>query len=97
MKKRIEIAKQIARKMVTDAWAKRMNYCVISKGRREPPPFPTQWRDKNTFGVKFDVKVDRAAAEAWIVTALLDGYTVFHSSRRRGGFGGRSMPDIPPD
>ena len=86
------IAAEIAAGFLADAWRRRMNYFVMSARGREPPPFPTTWQRKNLFGVNFDVKTERAEAEAWITTALIAGFIVFHSSTRDCG-SGRSILD----
>jgi len=64
----------------------------------KPPPFPTHWRYKGSWGVSFPRR-ETATAEAWIVTALLAGYIVFaHWRKRSGGFGrGLEDDDYPED
>ena len=63
-------------------------------GYRRPPPFPTQWRHKNIFGVSF-LRVDFVPAIEWAAQALLAGYTVFWEMRKRGvGFGWDLTDDI---
>jgi hypothetical protein len=60
-----------------------------------PPPFPVQWQGSGKgrckFGVTFNLRDERAAAEEWIVTALLAGFTVFRSSCRTGGATGTGL------
>jgi hypothetical protein len=74
---RFQRAQQIARQMIDEGWRETMSYSVLTDGRE--PPFTVHWQDRNAFGVKFNVKQQRAEAEDWIITALLAGFTVFHS------------------
>ena len=87
-----QLAPIVAREMVADdAWRTRVHYSVVTDDRSKPPPFPTAWREKNMFGTAFDLRDQQAAAEEWVATALLAGFTVFHSSRKGGTATGRQL------
>jgi hypothetical protein len=85
-------AQEIATEWLNNPMCKRMNYFVFDE---TPPPFEVHWqgRGKGTgkFGVTFNMRDERAAASEWIITALLNGYTVFRSSSRTGGATGSGL------
>jgi hypothetical protein len=84
---RQEQAQQIATEWLNNPTCKRMNYFVFSE--EATPPLPVHWqgsgKGKHKFGVTFNLRDERAAAEEWIINALLAGFTVFRSSSRTGG------------
>jgi hypothetical protein len=88
---RDQIAARIASRLVehSDAcWNRHFN--VIDD--RKPVPFPTHWRHKNSSGVSFR-RQQRAEAVEWVTTALLAGFTVFHSQTKFGWGAGRALAD----
>src|SRR5215831_20341814 len=83
--------KRIAARMaknVSESSTRNIHFSVIDN--RKPKPFLTHWRHKNTSGVSYP-RQETAAAEAWIATALLAGYTVFWHQRKRMWGAGRSL------
>jgi hypothetical protein len=82
-------AGRIAYRLVESTnWCRNRHFSVIDE--RKPVPFPTHWRYKNTSGVSFK-RDEVAAAEAWVRTALLAGFVVFHLDTKRGAGGGRGL------
>ena len=70
------LAKQIADRLLENSDScRRRHFSVIDEYR--PVPFPIHWRRKNVGGVTFR-RDEPAAARAWIIQALLAGYSVFH-------------------
>jgi hypothetical protein len=86
-------AQEIADEWLNNPTSNRMNYYVFCE--RSLPPFEVQWQGSGKgrckFGVTFNLRDERAAAEQWIITALLAGYTVFRSSTRTGGGSGSGL------
>lgn len=85
------VAERIAFRLVENTNAYRMRHFLVIDDRR-PVPFPTHWRHKNTSGVTFK-RNEGAAAQAWVVRALLAGFTVFYRPTKRSGGFGRGLKD----
>jgi hypothetical protein len=83
------VAERLADRLVGETDAFRMrHFSVISERKRVP--FPTHWTRKNTAGVSFSR--DRAQeARAWVLAALLTGFTVFYVRRKHGPWFGCSI------
>lgn len=62
----------------------------VHVGQHATPPFPFMWEWKQVRGSTF---ANRVAATAWIKTALLEGYRVFHDPRKKGWGASRSLKD----
>jgi len=50
------------------------------------------WQVKNCFGITVSIRREHDLARGWIVTALLSGFTVFRTKRKRGFATGKSLP-----
>jgi hypothetical protein len=76
------VAERIAFRLVesTNSYRTR-HFSVIDE--RKPVPFPTRWRYKNISGISFKPN-EVAEAKAWVIEALLAGFTVFYSRTKRG-------------
>jgi hypothetical protein len=86
---RDQIAERIASRLVEHSdTCRNRHFSVIDD--RKPPPFPTHWRFRNSSGASFKRR-ERAEAQAWVVMALLAGFTVFHQRRKRGWGVGRGL------
>ena len=86
------VAERIAFRLVenTNAYVRR-HFFVIDE--RKPVPFATHWRYKNLGGVTFARK-EASEARAWVMQALLAGFTVFYSHRKRYGGAGRGLDQV---
>src|SRR5262245_43468028 len=84
-----ELAAKIADRLVgySDD-CRRRHFSVIDEYK--PVPFPVHWRRKNTAGVTFR-REDVAAARAWVIQALLAGFTVFQARTRNGLWAGSGI------
>jgi hypothetical protein len=102
------VAEGMATRMVDDV-AKRsrrnIHFQVLAASKVEPiptrpyvrrvriePPFPSMWQYRNARGATYH-KSQTDEAAAWVKTALLAGYTVRCSVRKRGWYSGRGLQD----
>jgi hypothetical protein len=88
---RARVAERIAWRLIENTNTyRRRNFFVIDG--RKPVPFSTQWRRKNKSGVTFKPE-EVVEAQAWVLQALLAGFTVFYSSTKGTWGSGRALKD----
>lgn len=87
-----DLARRIATVLVYRHWCsdrRQTHLSVISKDRKQPPPFAYHWQYKNMFGCNWPRR-QREQAIAWAEVALNGGFVVFYGIPKSGGSGGGS-------